>query len=163
VAEKFGISVRTVERHGRESAWARRLGEINRRAAAKTDARLGEAKAVQVGRLRTLIEATLVGYAEKLRRGDMRFSPGDLDKLYKLWRQLDDELDQPTLPTGEAPPAMVTRTVEQNVAVVEALAESGALTLLGLQKIAPAAVPDPDADSDAIDATNVDDEAVSDE
>ena len=74
----------------------------------------------------------MVGYAENLRDRQIRMTPGDLDRLYKLWRLLDDELDSSTVP-GPAAPAAPARTVEHTAAVIKALAESGALAELGLQ------------------------------
>jgi hypothetical protein len=136
VAAEFGVSSRTVERHGRLERWQQRLREINTQAAAETDARLGKEKAEQIGRLRKLIEATMVSYAEKLRRGDVRISPSDLDRLHKLWRQLDGELTH-TDATPRSEAAAPARPVEHAAAVVQALAESGALTRLGLQIIPP--------------------------
>jgi hypothetical protein len=133
VATKFGVSARTVERHGRLERWQQRLQEINTRASAETDARLGSEKAEQIGRLRKLIEATLFRYAENLRRGDVRIGPADLDRLHKLWRQLDDELDAGIgAPAAQATPPPA-RSGEHVAAVVHALAESGALAQLGLQ------------------------------
>src|SRR5215213_5964612 len=64
VAAEFEVSARTVERHGQVEGWQQRLRKINTRAAAATDTRLGQAKAEQTSRLRKLIEATMVGYAE---------------------------------------------------------------------------------------------------
>lgn len=137
VAAEFGVSVRTVERHGRLGGWQQRLVGINEHAAAETDAKLAQEKAEQTSRLRKLIEATMVRYAENLRRGDVRIGPSDLDRLHKLWRQLDDELDTPVPgPVADAAPAPA-REAEHVAAVVQALAESGALARLGLQVIGP--------------------------
>ena len=135
VAAEFRVSVRTVERHGRLGGWQQRLQAINEDAAAETDAKLAQEKAEQTGRLRKLIEATMVRYAENLRRGDVRIGPSDLDRLHKLWLQLDDELDTP-IPGPVAEPASTpAREAEHLAAVVQALAESGALARLGLQVI----------------------------
>lgn len=135
VATEFGVSIRTVERHGRLEGWQQRLQAINARAAAETDARLGHAKAELIGRLRTLIGSTLAAYSDMLRRGEVRISPADLDRLLRLWQQLDEELET----SASAPAAAVTsapiRPVDHARAVVQALAESGALTELGLQII----------------------------
>jgi hypothetical protein len=132
VAAEFKVSTRTVERHGRLERWQQRLNEINKQAAAETDARLGQEKAEEASRLRKLIEATMVSYADKLRRGDVRISPSDLDRLHKLLRKLDDELaPAPSMPRSET--AAPVRSVEHVAAVVQALAESGALAQLGLQ------------------------------
>jgi hypothetical protein len=132
VAEEFGVSVRTVERRGRDGGWRERLSAINAQAAVEIDLQLGRKKAEYVARLRKLLEATLVGYAENLRDRQIRMTPGDLDRLYKLWRLLDDELDSTPAP-GTLKPAAPARTIEHTTAVIKALAESGALAGLGLQ------------------------------
>ena len=129
VASEFGVSPRTVERQGRQKKWAQRLAEIDAVAAADTDQRLGRARAEQTVKLRKLIDATFIAYADNLRRGDVRIGPADLDRLHKLWRQLDNELEHP--PPRAVTPA-VTRTPEHNAAVLQALQETGALDALGL-------------------------------
>jgi hypothetical protein len=133
IADKYGISVRTVEKHGRNEHWKQRLQAINAQAAAETNNALGQARAEHFVDLAKLIEASLIGYAEKLRRGDVRMGPADLDRLHKLWQQLSDELSQPSKPasTDSAPGA--TRPPEHTAAVIEALRETGTLAALGLQ------------------------------
>lgn len=133
VAAEFGVSVRTVERHGCLERWQHRLGGINEQAAAETDARLAQEKAALVGRLRMLIGATLTAYTDRLRRDEIRISPADLDRLLKLWQQLDQELDSPPRALSAESAPVPARSAEQAAAVVQALAESGALTELGLQ------------------------------
>ena len=134
VADKYGISVRTVEKHGRNEQWKQRLQAINAQAAAETNNALGQARAEHLVDLAKLIEASLIGYAEKLRRGDVRMGPADLDRLHKLWQQLSDELSQPSKPASTDPPApAATRPPEHTAAVIEALRETGTLAALGLQ------------------------------
>jgi hypothetical protein len=129
VATEFGVSPRTVERQGRQRGWTQRLSEIDAAAAAETDQRLGQARAEQTVKLRKLIDVTFIAYADNLRRGDVRIGPADLDRLHKLWRQLDNELEHP--PARAVTPA-VTRTPEHTAAVLQALREAGALDALGL-------------------------------
>jgi hypothetical protein len=134
VAEKFGVSVRTVEKHGRNEQWKQRLQAIKAQAAAETNRALGHARAEHLVDLAKLIEASLIGYAEKLRRGDVRMGPADLDRLHKLWRQLSDEVDQPNERANTDPPASAaTRPPEHTAAVIHALLETGTLAALGLQ------------------------------
>jgi hypothetical protein len=138
VAARFAISPRTVERHGRLGGWKQRLREIGERAAAATDQSLADARAEEVRKMARLIEASLVGYAEKLRAGQVRMTPADLERLHKLSRQLSDEVEQPaqTRPGEEEPPP---RTPEHVAAVVRALKETGALDSLGLTASPPEA------------------------
>jgi len=133
VADEFGVSVRTVEKHGRNEHWKQRLQAINAQAAAETNNALGQARAEHFVDLAKLIEASLIGYAEKLRRGDVRMGPADLDRLHKLWRQLSDELNQPSEPASTDPAPAPTRPAEHTAAVIEALLETGTLAALGLQ------------------------------
>jgi hypothetical protein len=133
IADKYGISVRTVEKHGRNEQWKQRLQAINAQAAAETNNALGQARAAHLVDLAKLIEASLIGYAEKLRRGDVRMGPADLDRLHKLWQQLSDELSQPSKPASTDPAPAATRPPEHTAAVIEALLETGTLAALGLQ------------------------------
>jgi hypothetical protein len=132
VADEFRVSRRTVERHGREGGWKRRLAEISAQAVAETNSSLGHARAEQIGKLRKLIDATLLSYADKLRRGDVRISPADLDRLHKLWQQLTEELPQPSEPTPQDEEPARRRSAEHIAEVIDALRESGALEALGL-------------------------------
>jgi hypothetical protein len=90
-----------------------------------------------------LIDATYIGYADKLRRGEMRMVPGDLEKLNRLLEQLTAELAAPAPPAAAAA-ASPPRSPEHLAAVIAALAESGALEPLGLQPIPP-----PETESEA--------------
>jgi hypothetical protein len=135
VAVEFEVSVRTVERHGQTGRWAERLRDIDAVAARETDARLGQERAEQVEKLRKLIDATFIAYADNLRRGTVRTGPGDLDRLYKLWRQLDQELEHPPPPPEHA--AAPARSAEHSAAVLAALQEAGALEALGLRLARP--------------------------
>jgi hypothetical protein len=138
VAAEFGVSVRTVERHGRSEQWQQRLRLINTQAAAETDNMLGHARADQIGKLVKLIDASLVAYAERLRRGDVRIGPADLDRLYKLWQQLQHELAQPPEPqAADEQPAAPLRSPEHTAAVIEALRETGTLSALGMHTVDP--------------------------
>lgn len=149
VAAKFGVSVRTVERRGREGGWRERLQAINTSAAATTDLRIGEAKAKTVGQMLKLLEATLVAYAENVRHGQLRTAPADLERMFKLLHVLHAELETPTVRAGHTPALAAVRTVEHAAAVVQALAESGALEELGLQPITSDSAGDAGATTDS--------------
>src|SRR5438270_1308810 len=126
VADEFGVSIRTVEKQGRNRHWKQRLRAINAETAAKTNDAISQARADHLSNLGKLVEATLIGYADKLRRGEMRISPADLERLHKLRQQLDDEITgltgslQSQRPTPAAP-----RAGEHTAAVIDALRESG--------------------------------------
>ena len=137
VADEFEVSVRTVEKHGRSGHWKQRLQAISTHTAAQTNKAIGNARADHLVDLSKLIQASLVGYAEKLRRGDVRMSPGDLERLHKLWQQLCTELAQPDADASTTTTTVVaaTRAPEHTAAVIAALRETGALTALGLQAI----------------------------
>src|SRR6266851_4987616 len=137
VAAEFGVSVRTVERHGRSEQWQQRLRLIKAQAAAETNSMLGSARAEQIGKLVKLIDASLVAYAERLRRGYVRIGPADLDRLYKLWQQLQHELAQPPEPEVDEQPASPARSPEHTAAVIEALRETGTLSALGMHAVDP--------------------------
>ncbi len=138
VAAEFGVSVRTVERHGRSEQWQQRLRLINAQAAQETNSMLGQARAEQIGKLVKLIDASLVAYADRLRRGDVRIGPADLDRLYKLWQQLQHELAQPPEPqAADEQPAAPARSPEHTAAVIEALRETGTLSALGMHAVDP--------------------------
>jgi hypothetical protein len=133
VAEKFGVSVRTVETHGRTERWKERLRQIAAETRKRNVDALVEARVEEIEKLRRLIDASFVGYADGLRNG-MRMSPGDLERLNRLSRALIDEAaaPQPTSEEHEQP----ERTLEHADAVLDALAETGALEALGLTRTA---------------------------
>lgn len=134
VADEFDVSVRTVERHCREEGWRARLRLIRDRVAEETNASIVQARREQKLKLVKLIDATLVGYADKLRRGDVRMAPADLDRLYRLFEQLAADEGRPAA-TAHAEANPRPRSREQILEVIDALAESGALGKLGLQRI----------------------------
>jgi hypothetical protein len=129
VADAFGVSVRTVEKHGRTERWRDRIAQINTEAATQTNAALADERVQEVRKIGRLIEASFMSYADKLRRSEVRMTPADLERLYRLSRQLGDELGAPAAPL-EAVPSK--RRPEDVASVVDALAEAGALDALGL-------------------------------
>ncbi len=88
VADQYGVSVRTVEKHGRLEQWKQRLGGIRAEAAGQADARLAEQRAEKLAELELLIEATMTTYAHQLRSGSVRVAPVDLQRLFKLREEL---------------------------------------------------------------------------
>lgn len=88
VAEAYGISVRTVETHGRTGQWKERLARIKQEAAAAADEQLAEARVEKLAELELLIDASLTSYAQQLRAGSVKVVPADLLRLFKLREEL---------------------------------------------------------------------------
>ena len=84
-----------------------------------------------------LTDALKVAFDDQLRRGDMRQSPADLERMHKLRKQLLDELSEPaeTGPGQPGPPVSSRRAPEHTAEVIMALQDSGALEALGLQAV----------------------------
>jgi hypothetical protein len=150
VAAKFGVSPRTVETHGRKEKWKDRMHAINMEARLRSADALVQARVAEVEEMRRLINASLARYAEVLRSG-MRMSPADLERLNRLSLALTEEVLNPQ-PLGRddsvEPPA---RTTEHARAVLDALAETGALEALGLNRT-------PSGENDSSPERKVDDE-----
>jgi hypothetical protein len=134
VAAEFGISVRTVEKHGRREAWRERVRELEAQAAVELDRQLGQARVKQLADVQKLIEASFLSYAQQLRNGDVQIKAADLSRLYKLLVELWQEpLEAATGPAGPsragAPPCAPEPSPEHKLAVLRALHDSGALDL----------------------------------
>ncbi len=133
VAKHFGNSPRTVEKHCTDGRWRQRLREIDQEAARRGQELLISGRVDELQKMQELIDASLLGYAQRLREGTMRMAPADLERLNRLSRALLDELDETA--SGEASAAAAGppgRTVEHADAVIAALAKAGALEELGL-------------------------------
>ncbi len=91
VADEFGLSIRTVERHGREGRWRQRVRAIDEHAASEADERLGRTRAEQLADVQRLIEASFVTYARQLASGQVRVTASDLVGLIKIAMQLHGE------------------------------------------------------------------------
>src|SRR5947207_11453710 len=115
VAAEFAVSPRTVERHGRSERWRERARELDREASRTAAARLVEERAATLTDFERLVEASLLGYAQKLREGTVRLSAADLPRLHKLlrelWQEPPPELSGPSEPSptelgGEDPASL---------------------------------------------------------
>jgi hypothetical protein len=144
VGAHFGVSARTVETHGRTGRWKQRLRDIDAQTAARTIDVLADARVEEIHKLRRLIEASLIGYAERLRDG-MRMSPADLERLNRLSLALIDETANPAVRPDTTADQVEARTPEHTAAVLAALEEVGALEHIGLTRIPEDHGPDPDA------------------
>ena len=147
VAAQFAVSVRTVETHGRQEQWKDRLEAIKEETRSRTAEALTEARVEEIEKLRRLIDASLVGYAEQL-RGGMRMTPADLERLNRLSLALIEEATAPRQTPEGDPQDAVERTVEHASAVLDALAETGALEALGLTRNPQPADEDADKEVD---------------
>jgi hypothetical protein len=83
VAEKFGVSPRTVERWARDGAWKQRSRAIEADAARKADDELGRRRAKQLVDFQQLIEDSSIAYARQLAGGDVRITASDFVGLIK--------------------------------------------------------------------------------
>jgi hypothetical protein len=130
VAEHFGVSVRTVERHGQKEGWRQRAYEIDREAAASAAAKLVHERAAKLADVDRLIDGSYVSYARQLREGRVRLTAADLPRLHKLRRELWD--DQASEEPVSPPPPAVAREDEaaHKLAVLRALRDAGALEQL---------------------------------
>ena len=128
VAERFAVSARTVERHGCRERWRERAAELEREASAAAAGRLVEERAARLNDFARLVEASLIGYAQKLREGEVRLSAADLPRLHKLCRELWAEV-----PAGASEPVAQVAAEDESLAlehkrqVLQALREAGLL------------------------------------
>ena len=129
VADEFAVSVRTVERHGREGNWWQRARDVDEKAQREAEGKLVQARVEQMGEYDQLIEGAIVHVAREIAAGRARPNVSDLIRLIKarleLWQQLDHPPPTPTEPAATAP---ASRTAAHKLEVVRALHESGALT-----------------------------------
>ena len=91
VAEEFGVSVRTVQKHGRVERWQERLRGVQAQAAVQVDAGLARAWAEQLAEIQKLVEASFIVYAQQLRSGGVRITGSEFVGLVKLMLQLRGE------------------------------------------------------------------------
>ena len=134
VSDEFGVSVRTVETHGCDEHWKARLRAIQDEARSRTAESLTEARVEEIEKLRRLIDASHVVYAEALRNG-MRMSPADLERLNRLSLALLDEVASPKPSPHLNEDEQAPRTMEHATQVLDALDEVGALEALGLTRL----------------------------
>lgn len=129
VANEFGVSLRTVERHGRLEKWGERTRAIEARAAEELERRIGQERAEQRAEIIQLGKATLIRYATQLTSGDTRISASEFEKISKFLLLLLEESGQ-ALPVAVNPVAAPRCSREHKLGVLRALHESGALEAL---------------------------------
>jgi hypothetical protein len=130
VAEHFGVSVRTVERHGLNKHWRASAEEIDREAAEAARATLAGQRATKLSETSQLIDASYVAYAQQLRDGKVRISPADLARLDKLRRELWNESDATAPPPQRRTAAEPADPVAHKLEVLRALRDAGILDRL---------------------------------
>jgi hypothetical protein len=150
VAARFGVSVRTVQTHSREEKWKQRVQAIRTETQTRTADSLVMARVAAIEQMRRLIVASLDAYAEALRNG-MRMGPADLERLNRLSLAITEEALTPQPLGREDPAEQPLRTTEHTRAVLDALAETGALETVGLTLL-------PDEQNDSNPEQEVDDE-----
>ena len=129
VAQRFGLSPRTVERYGREGGWAERLRAIETQARAAIDDRFAQERAEQLATVKKLIDATFVSYAQQLASGNVRHTPSGFVATVKLLlEQLDEQPASPNVPSEQPMPAQ--RSLEHKLAVLAALHQAGMFALV---------------------------------
>ena len=128
VADRYRVSIRTVEKHGLRDRWRERVRAIEREAAAQAAQELTQQRVQTVRDFLMLSEASRISYAQKLRQGDVRMSAADLLRLHKLTHELWHDLDALI---AEPPPAQTPTAGEHSpqrkLEVLRALREAGVL------------------------------------
>lgn len=133
VADHYGISVRTVEKHGRLDGWKQRVREIKRVAAKEADLKLAENRAEKLAEIELLIEASLTTLANQLRNGQVKLSVSDLVRLCRLRDDLwaaDDTATQRARSEANAAEAELEDPLERTREIARALHEAGAFDRL---------------------------------
>jgi hypothetical protein len=83
VADHYGISVRTVERHGREEGWRQRARLVDAQAARRADEEIADKRGKQLIEFNQLIEASCVVYARGLASGEVKITASEFVGLIK--------------------------------------------------------------------------------
>ena len=153
VADHHRVSVRTVERHGREGHWKERLVGIKAEAAELADQQIAHARAEKLAELELLIDASLTSYAQQLRAGSVKVVPSDLLRLFKLREELwaQEAFERGTRAAREVVAEDDPEDAERRKReLVAALEEAGAFERLrNLASLPPDGVDDGDYDEAA--------------
>ena len=92
VADEFAVSVRTVERHGRDERWKQRLREVKREAAVALNEELTARQMHSLKDALKLAEATYTRYAQRLQAGAVKVTPSDLARMVALQAQITETI-----------------------------------------------------------------------
>lgn len=132
VANHFGVSVRTVETHGRKERWRERLARIKAEAAESAAQRVAAERAEKLAQLELLIEATFTTYAHQLRAGSVKISAADLTRMVKLREELwaQEVVDRAARAGAEASEHELDDPEQRKRDLIAALDEAGAFERL---------------------------------
>jgi hypothetical protein len=132
VADEFGVSCRTVERHGRQERWKHRAQELDRESVRAAAGRIRDKRAEKLVDTERLIDATYRSYATQLVAGQVKVTPTHLATLFQLHAQVWDRVDAETDARPEHPARAVDATdpIERKLQVLRALEDAGALDRL---------------------------------
>ena len=157
VADRYEVSLRTVETHGRRGQWKDRLAAIRAEAAAAADEQLARDRAAKLAELDLLIDASLTSYAHQLRAGSVKVVPADLQRLYKLRDELwtQDAAHTATQRAKRSADSDSGDPEQRKREIITALHEAGAFERL--QALAGIHHPQPDRETRAADETQSED------
>jgi hypothetical protein len=128
VADIHEVSVRTVERHGRNRNWKTRAAAIDREAQNVAAALLTEQRAAKISDVEKLVDATFVYYAGLIRDGKVKMSAADLRRLHELRGELwADQPIEPAEPLSATHPSATIDSSERKLEVLRALRDAGVL------------------------------------
>jgi hypothetical protein len=127
VAGYFGVSVRTVEAHGRKEHWKERLAQIRANVADAAAHELVESRLASLAQLNLLIDASWTLYAHQVTAGQVRVSPSDLPRLYKLREEINAQIaaESSGRPVAEAPDREFEDAEQRKLELIAALEEAG--------------------------------------
>jgi hypothetical protein len=132
VADKFKVSRRTVERHGRRERWKHQAQELDRESVRAAVRRIRDQRAEKLIDTEKLVDATFVSYANQLVAGKVKVTPNHLATLHKLREQIWDRGDaEPALEASQpAQPVDAIGPIERKRQVLQALEDAGVLERL---------------------------------
>jgi hypothetical protein len=132
VADRYSLSVRTVESHGRKEDWKERLARIKADAAEIADHEIAQARAEKLQELELLIDASMTSYAQQLRAGSVKVVPGDLLRLFKLREELwaQDAIERGTRSAREVAAEEPEDAARRKRELIAGLVEAGAFERL---------------------------------
>ena len=132
VADKFKVSRRTVERHGRQERWKHQAQELDRESVRAAAGRIRDKRAEKLVDTEKLVDATYLSYANQLVAGKVKVTPTHLATLFQLREQIWDLVDAETAlqPPEPAQPVDAIDPIERKLQVLRALEDAGVLERL---------------------------------
>jgi hypothetical protein len=132
VADKFEVSCRTVERHGRQERWKHQAQELDRESVRAAAGRIRDNRAEKLVDTERLVDATYLRYANQLVADQVKVTPTHLATLFQLREQIWDRVDAETAGQPEQPaqPIDAIEPIERKLQVLRALHDAGVLERL---------------------------------